>query len=418
MGLGSGISDDRRRERRKTLTQASKSQTRPGTQASADAAVLSVVPAPSGSARLRRRHRWIAGSFLLMVVLPVLLTAGYLYGIARDQYASTVAFAVRTEEVTSGIELLGGVAQLSGGGSTDTDILYKYIQSQELVEALDRRLDLRGLYARAEGDPVFAFDPDGSIEDLVTHWSRMTRIAYDSSTGLIELRMLAFDPEDARTIANAVLEESSILVNELSDIARDDATRFAQEELDRAIERLKVARERLTEFRSRTQIVDPTADIAGQMGLVNTLQAQLAESYIQIDLLRGSTVESDPRIAQAEARIGVIEDRIAEERRKLGVGGAVTGDGEDYATLISEFERLIVDREFAEQAYVAALAAYDAALAEARRQSRYLAPYIRPTLAETSQFPQRLTLVGLAALFLVTGWAIAVLIYYSLRDRR
>ncbi len=180
------------------MTQASKSQTRPGTQPSADATVLSVVPAPSGSARIRTRHRWIAGSFLLVVVLPVLLAAGYLYAVARDQYASTVAFAVRTEEVSSGIELLGGVAQLSGGSSTDTDILYEFIQSQELVEALDRRLDLRGLYARAEGDPVFAFDPDGSIEDLVTHWSRMTRIAYDSSTGLIELRMLAFDPEDAQ----------------------------------------------------------------------------------------------------------------------------------------------------------------------------------------------------------------------------
>lgn len=418
MGLGSNGKAHRQRERRKSLTQPSKSQTRPGTQPPADAAVLSVVPAPSASARVRRRHRWIAGSFLLVVVVPVLITAGYLYGIARDQYASTVAFAVRTEDFTSGVELLGGVAELSGSGSADTDILYEYIQSQELVQALDRRLDLRGLYAKAEGDPVFAFDRDGSIEDLVTHWSRMTRIAYDSSTGLIELRTLAFDPVDAQMVAAAVLEESSTLVNALSAIAREDATRFAQEELDRAIERLKTARERLTEFRSRTQIVDPTADIAGQMGLLNTLQTQLAEAYIQIDLLRGSTVESDPRMAQAEARIAVIEDRITEERRKLGVGGAVTSEGEDYATLISEFERLLVDREFAEQAYVGALAAYDTAQAEARRQSRYLAPYIRPTLAETSQFPHRLTLVALAALFLTTGWAIAVLIYYSIRDRR
>jgi capsular polysaccharide transport system permease protein len=85
---------------------------------------------------------------------------------------------------------------------------------------------------------------------------------------------------------------------------------------------------------------------------------------------------------------------------------------------VSEYERLQVDREFAEQAYVAALAAYDTALAEARRQSRYLAPYVRPTLAESSQFPERLTLLALVALFLTTGWAIAVLIYYSLRDRR
>jgi capsular polysaccharide transport system permease protein len=376
------------------------------------------LPAPSGSARIRRRHRWIAGSFLLVVLLPVLVVAGYLYGIARDQYASTVAFAVRAEDYTSGIELLGGVAELSGGTGTDADILYEYIQSQELVRALDDHIGLRGLYGKAEDDPVFGFDTEGSIEELVAHWSRMTRIAYDSSTGLIELRTLAFAPEDATAIATAVLAESSTLVNELSAIARDDATRFAAGELDRAVERLKVARERLTEFRSRTQIVDPSADIEGQMGLLNTLQAQLAEAYIQIDLLRGSTVESDPRIAQAEARIAVIEDRIAEERRKLGVGGAIREEGEDYATLISEFERLQVDREFAEQAYVAALAAYDTALAEARRQSRYLAPYIRPTLAESSQYPQRLTLVALAALFLTAGWAIAVLVYYSLRDRR
>lgn len=383
-----------------------------------DASVLSVVPAPSGSAKVKRRHRWIAGSFVLLVVLPFLAAGVYLYAIARDQYASTVGFSVRTEDFASGLELLGGVAEISGGSSTDADILYEYIQSQELVQTLDQGLDLRGLYAKAEGDPVFAFPEGGSIEDLVDHWSRMTHIAYDSSTGLIEVRALAFTAEDAQAIASAVLEESSTLVNELSAIARLDATRFAQEELDRAVERLKVSRERLTEFRSRTQIVDPTADIAGQMGLLNTLQAQLAEAYIQIDLLRGSTVESDPRIAQSEARIAVIEARIAEERRKFGVGGAVGEGGEDYATLISEFERLLVDREFAEQAYVAALAAYDAALAEARRQSRYLAPYIRPTLAESSQFPERLTLLALVGLFLTTGWAIAILIYYSLRDRR
>jgi capsular polysaccharide transport system permease protein len=383
-----------------------------------DAAVLSVVPAPSGSARMRRRHRWIAASFFAVVLLPLLASAIYLYAIARDQYASTVGFSVRTEDFASGLELLGGVAQLSGGTSTDADILYEFMQSQELVQTLDERLDLRGLYAKAEGDPVFAFPAEGSIEDLVDHWSRMTRVAYDSATGLIEVRALAFTPEDAQTIATAILEESSILVNELSAIARLDATRFAQEELDRAVERLKVARERMTEFRSRTQIVDPTADIAGQMGLLSTLQTQLAEAYIQIDLLRGSTVESDPRIPQAEARIEVIENRIAEERAKLGVGGGVDPDGEGFATLVSEYERLQVDREFAEQAYVAALAAYDTALAEARRQSRYLAPYVRPTLAESSQFPERLTLLALVALFLTTGWAIAVLIYYSLRDRR
>ena len=76
-----------------------------------------------------------------------------------------------------------------------------------------------------------------------------------------------------------------------------------------------------------------------------------------------------------------------------------------------------VEREFAETAYTAALAAYDAAQAEAERQSRYLATYIRPTLAERSQFPQREMLIGIVALFGFLAWAISSLVYYSLRDR-
>jgi hypothetical protein len=58
-----------------------------------------------------------------------------------------------------------------------------------------------------------------------------------------------------------------------------------------------------------------------------------------------------------------------------------------------------VEQEFAQQAYVAAMAAYDAALAEGRQQSRYLAAHVEPTLAERADYPQRWTLTLLTALF-------------------
>ena len=84
---------------------------------------------------------------------------------------------------------------------------------------------------------------------------------------------------------------------------------------------------------------------------------------------------------------------------------------------MAEFERLTVDREFAEQAYVASQSAYDGARAEANRQSRYLAAYIDPTLAEKAEFPQRTLIVALVAAFAFLLWSILTLIYYSLRDR-
>lgn len=378
--------------------------------------VVTIRPAAE-PARPRGRHWGILASFILLVLAPLAVSGWYLYTRAADQYASKVGFSVRKEEFNSPVDMLGGIARLSGSSSSDMDILYKYIQSQELVAAVDRDLDLRAIYAKPENDPVFAFDPSGSIEDLVDYWRRMVKISYDSGTGLIELRVNAFAPGDAQAVAQAIFDKSAVMINELSAIAREDATRYAREELARAEAQLKAAREALTRFRSRYRIVDPAADIEGQMGLLTTLQQQLAEALIEKDMLRETTRANDPRLAQVNRRIEVIRNRIEEERRKFGMG-AQGGEGGDYATLVAEFERLSADREFAEQAHVTARAAYEAALADAQRKSRYLAAYIKPTLAETPQYPQRAMLLGLVALFLLSFWAVGLLIYYSLRDRR
>ena len=371
----------------------------------------------AGSARFRTRHALVIFSFLAMVVLPAALSAWYLWNRAADQYASHVGFSVRTEEAGASIELLGAISGLSGSSSSDTDILYEFLQSQELVRRIDTDLDLREMWARADPqvDPVFAYHAPGTIEDLVDYWPRMVRISYDSGSGLLDLRVLAFDPEDARAIARRIFEESSAMINQLSAIAREDAIRYARDELQAAEERLTEARLALTEFRNRTQIVDPTMDTQGQMGLVTNLQAQLAEALIELDILRETTRDNDPRITQAERRIAVIENRIAAERANIGMTG---GDGRAFADIVGEYERLVVDQEFAEQAYTAALASFDAARNEARRQSRYLAAHVTPTLAEAPGYPQRGTLLGLIGLFAFLIWSVTVLVAYSLRDRR
>ncbi len=384
----------------------------------ADARIAAAVRPPAGPATLRSRHRMAIVCLVATVLLPTLAAIVYLYAFAVDQYASKVGFSVRKEESSSAVELLGGLSAISGSSSSDTDILYEYLQSQELVRMVDETLDLRALYSAPSGDPVFTFDTDGTIEDLVDYWRRMVSVGYDSGTGLIELQVLAFTPEDAKAIADLTFSLSSDLINELSQIARDDGTRYAREELEVAVERLKGAREALTEFRSRTQIVDPTADIQGQMGLVNTLQQQLADALIESDLLIANGIrEGDPRSEQIGRRIEVIQGRILGERRKLGAGGT-SPSGEEYATLFSEFERLSVDREFAETAYTAALSTLDVALADAQRKSRYLAAFIKPTLAERAEYPRRALLAALVALFSFMGWAIVMLVWYSVRDRR
>ncbi len=365
---------------------------------------------------MKRRHYGLVLSFLLFVVAPVAISGWYLWTRAADQYASYVGFSVQKEDTDPAVALLGGISSLVTSSSSDTDILYEYMYSQSLVGEIDAELNLRALWSKPENDPVFSYHPPGTIEDLTDHWADMVKVFYDSNTRLIELRVLAFDPKDAQAIATAVYEKSSAMVNKLAETSRDDAVRYAKEELEVEQARLRVARTAVTAYRNLNRMVDPSADVASQSGLLGNLQTQLAEALIELDTLRLSAQQNDPRILPAERKVKVIEDRIDAERSKLGSG---TGqDAAAYADLVAEYEGLSADREFAESAYSAARAAYDAAQAEARRQGRYLAAHISPTLAQASRFPDRPVLLGLVALFAFALWSIVALLYYSLRDRR
>jgi len=382
------------------------------------AAKLAPVRPPAGPARLRRRHFGIMLGFVLVVLLPLAMVVSYLYLVARDQYASTAGFTIRTEETGSASALLGGIGTLLGGqGSGNANVLNAFIQSQDIVQRVHDRLDLIGHFSRDwPADPLFSLWPGATIEDLLWFWRRVVLVNFDPGTGLMDVQVRAHDPQMAQAMAQAIIDESEAMINALNEQARRDTMANAERDLEAALARLRSSREALAAFRVRTQIVDPQADIQGRMGVINNLQQQLAQALVDHDLLLQVTTDTDPRVRQAQRRIEVINERISEERRNFATQDVTVFDT-DYPRLIAQFESLRVDQEFAEQTYRAALTALDAARSNADRQSLYLATYVRPTLAQRAEYPERMLLSFLALGFLLMAWTALALIYYSLRDR-
>lgn len=371
--------------------------------------VFHELPAASPKAR----HWAILFSFLLLVALPVMGTAWLLWGRAADQYASYVGFLVRSEQNNGPLDALSGLTQLAQNSGSDTDILYKFIQSQSLVEEVAKQVDLAAIWSKHPEDVIFSYDGSPRIEDLVRHWNRMVKIYYDK--GMLDLRILAYDPADAKLIADVILTESQKRLDAINAVARQDAMKYAREDLDRAIERLKEARQAISAFRNENQIIDPTSATMEQAGIVATLQQQLAEALVQLDMLRVNAPEGDPRIVQGELRVNSIRDQIKEQRSKVGSDQM---EAAALAEIVSRFEALQVDRQFAEEAYTAALAAHDSARASADRRALYLAAYVRPTLATMAEYPHRTRFLVIVTGFLVLIWLIGTMFYYGSRDRR
>jgi capsular polysaccharide transport system permease protein len=351
---------------------------------------------------------------VLIVLAPLAIATYYLFARASDQYHSEVSFSVRSEELASATAGLIGALTQVGGGTSDADILYEYIRSQQIVASIDPSLDLRAIWNRAENDPYFTLGDDSTFEALHAQWNRMVGVAYDAGTGIIHIQVRAFRPEDATAIATAILARSDALVNTLSEQARKDAVRFANEELADAEANLRDVRDRVATFRRDYNLVDPQADVAGQMGLLNALQAELAQALVDRDVLTSYAAEGDQRVVQADRRIAAITKRLEDERGSLSVAGV----GASLPEVIGRYEELLVDLEFASTAYTQALGGVTAARAEARRQSRYLAAHIQPSAAESSLYPRRAMLAGLTGLFLLLGWGVLALFYYNVRDDR
>lgn len=376
---------------------------------------LPAVDAPHvRAARLQPRHVAILASFALMVLLPLAASIFYLYVRAADEYHSETAFSVRSSNAAAGAAgILGALTQMSSGSASDTDILFDFIRSQKIVEEIEPELDLRKIYNKVPSDVVFSLGDDPSIEALHAHWLKMVDVTLGNS-GIVHVEARAFDPEDAKAITQAILDHSSALVNRLSTQARQDAISFASRELDQAEANLRAVRQKVADFRHEHRLVDPAADVAGQSGLLNALEDQLAKAMIERDMLMSYADERDQRVLQANRRIDALTQRIDEERGSLRVEG-VEGSLPD---LISAYEELKVDQEFANKAYLETLAGLSGARAAAEHQARYLVPHIQPTLATTALYPRRAMLSSLIGIFLLLGWGISMLVYYNVRDNR
>lgn len=365
--------------------------------------------------KLRLRHRLLMASFVAIVAVPSLIAALYLFLFAANQYHSRSAFSVRSENYSGALTALSAFTQIGSTSAPESAVLYDYIRSQELMQLVDAKVDLRRMFNETPRDFVFSLGSDATTEDMLAYWQSMVQVTLDQNTSILTLEVHAFRPEDAVAISQQVIENSAGLINTLSAIARDDTLAAAAEDLTEAQDRLRETSRQIRAFREENSIIDPSQDVVGQMGILGALQTQLASALVEREtILPQISAEDDPRLSVVDRKIAAIRKQIAEERARVR---EPEGGDQALSAVIGQYEGLRVEEEFARSAYTAAMAALEQARAEARRQSKYVAVHVNPTLAQDSLYPRRALLSGLVFLGLFAAWAVMALAYYNMRDR-
>lgn len=373
-------------------------------------------PLPKALTHDSARAPWwkkIPLGFVVVVILPTLLTMFYYLLIATPRYVSESRFMVRSPSRSQPSALgaaLSGVGITSG--ATDAFAVHEYINSRDGVRDLGGLYNLRKVFG-APGADMFSKYPrpweDRTEDGLYTAFRRFVTIGYDSQTGISTLTVEAFSPEDAKRLNEGLLVGGEKLVNRLNERSSTDAVTEALRAQAQAKERLATAQQALAAFRNNQRYIDPTRAATESSTLVVSLLETLANLRAERTQLSSQAPQS-PQLAALDSRISAYEGQIAAERTKIA------GTSGSLASQVGTYEDLTLAREFADRELTQAAAALLTAEQDVRRQRLYLDRVVNPNLPDRADEPKRLLAILTVLLSTLMLYGVGWLIWAGVRE--
>ena len=274
------------------------------------------IPVAELAAAVWQRRRWLATVTLLGLIL-----ASGIALLLPNQYTSTAQLMPPDPQALSNISMLsaltggGSTASLGGGlmstrtpGATFVGILSSHTAQDDIIDRFDlRRVYHCKLYIDAR--------------NLLTG---RTVIDEDKKSGIISISVTDRDPNRARDIAKAYVEELNKLVNSLSTSSARREREFLEQRIKSIKSDLDASSVALSQFSSRNATLNPQSQGQALFESATRLQGELITAQSELSGLKAMYSDDNVRVRESRARIGELQSQL----RKMGNIGTKK-DGSD-----------------------------------------------------------------------------------------
>lgn len=373
-------------------------------------------PASNGASllfRIRDMLGRMGPVFWLTVVIPTVIATIYFGFVASDVYISESRYVVRSPEKPrkSGLGVLLGSAGFYSA-SEEVRAAQGFIESRDALRAINKDEFVSTSWG-SEDISIFnrfnALGWSGSFEDLYQFYGGKVDVQYDPETGITKLSARAFRAQDAQTINTRLLERAEQLVNELNKRGSEDLVRYAEREVEEAKAQASAAALELANYRNRKGVIDPERQATVQLQMISKLQDELIGARMQLaQILR--VAAQNPQVPALRVRITGLEQAIKDQL------GAIAGSDGSLSETAAEYQRLQVQREFADQQLGLSLTALQDARNDAQRQVAYIERVAQPSLPDDALEPRRIRgILGTLVVGLVV-WGILTMLLAGVRE--
>jgi capsular polysaccharide transport system permease protein len=339
-------------------------------------------------------------SFIAVVVVPSLVGGAYFLFMASDQYVAEARFTLRGGLPPS----MDSIGSLTGAPPVliiqDTQIIMNYLVSRSLVESMNKSIDFESLYQKSWIDDFSRLKLDRSIEKVTAYWKHQLDLSVQMPAGIVVMTVRAFTADDAVTIANAALQASDKLVNDMNDQMRNDAVALAETERTRAQNNLAKARSALEKARNDEGMLSAEATSTGLLTLMTQVQGDQLKLQQEYDTQRRYVRADAPQLRGLVSKLDAAKNEVTKLQRQMtDQKAAADGKGRALSGSMSRLDYATLENTIAEKIYAGSLAALEHAHIASETKLMYINTFVKPVAAEEAKYPKR----GLDILILVSA---------------
>jgi capsular polysaccharide transport system permease protein len=335
--------------------------------------------------RRRRRLLLLFSRLAAFVLLPTIVVGYYFYVIATPMYATKSAFLILSADGGSSTGGgLGGLIPSQFATGQDAIATQEYLESKDAMLRLDEELGFRAHFSDPLIDPLQRLDPDASHETAYKLYRKYVKLGYDPTEGVIRMEVSTADPTLSATFSERLIKYAEERVDDLSRQKRDDAVSTAADSLDQAKADRRAAQQMLVALQEGS-ILDPEGEIASIRSLVNTVELQLQEKELALNIQLNNARPNPARVEALQSEIEILSAELARQKSRLT---EATAGESSLASKTAAIQMAQADLATADLVLQSALEAKRQSEIEANKQVRYLTVSVRPLASQDSSYPR------------------------------
>lgn len=348
---------------------------------------------------------WVLGCFALAVFYFGLVSTGRF--VSEAQLLVKQADQVRT--TPDALAMLG----LGSNNQQDAQVIMQYLASWPLLEQLDKALALRNHFQQPRIDLISRLSPEASREEFLEYYRDHLSLTLDDSSGIITIRLQAFDPAYARRVVSAMVGESERFINRMGHQVAEEQLRFVEREVGTAHDRVLREQARVLAFQKQHQLLSPEITSAAMQSVVSQLEAELVKEEAELKRLEIYMNPNAPDVVASKDRIAALRQQLTQEQQRL------TGDSAQAMNEVNaQYQALQVQAQLAADLYKTGLVSLEQARVEAYRKLKHLLVISQPSQAEEAEYPRRLYNITTAGVLLCLLYGLILMGIATLREHK